>query len=132
MEKFININERQHEFEINTILQGQEVKGNFKAKYPSIADGLTIDLRMSRILEGGNADTLPKETVDLAYMLAFNETLLIEKPEWYKNEYFESKEIVQEVYMQIYRFVDNFRQRNKTIGNSTNSTRQENGTTLES
>ena len=131
MEKFKDINERLHEFEIEAVLQGKNVKGKFKCKYPSIANTISIEVRMSRILDKASVDTLPTATADLAYMLAYNDTLLIERPDWYNPKYFEDDTIIKDVYMEIYAFANSFRYGNEQEDNSGDSIEPDDGEPVE-
>lgn len=109
MEKLLFANERVKEFEIKGKIQGEDVKGKFKAKYPSVLDTLEIQKINSNLLKGANPNTLANITYDTAYMMAFLEVLLLEKPEWFDYSVIDNVDIIFDTYKEVYDFVESFR-----------------------
>lgn len=113
MNKFLLTSERQHEFEIEGNVQGEKVKGKFKCKFPSIMDTLEIEAKLSKLISNTDVNTFSNRAYDLAYMVAYNEVLLLEKPNWYDMEVLDDIEVIVKVHSAIYGFVDSFRNRNE-------------------
>ena len=113
MNKFLLTSERQHEFEIEGNVQGEKVKGKFMCKFPSIMDTLEIEAKLSKLISNTDVNTFSNRAYDLAYMMAYNEVLLLEKPNWYDMEVLDDIEVIVKVHSAIYGFVDSFRNGNE-------------------
>lgn len=112
MEKLLFANERVKEFEIQGEVQGQKVKGKFKAKYPSVLDTLQIQKENSNLIQDANPETLANLAYDMAYMMAYLNVLLIEKPEWFNYEIIDNIDVLINVYDEVNNFVSTFRSGN--------------------
>lgn len=113
MEKLLLANERKHTFTISGKVQGKDVTGEFECKYPSVIDELSIDSLASKLLEKSNPDTLRNDAFYNAHIIAYTNTLLTKRPDWYNLEVIDNIKIVEKVYKEVLKFVNTFRQRNE-------------------
>lgn len=132
MEKLLLASERTHEFELKTVVQGEEVKGKFKIKYPSVLDEIEIQKDYSNLLKGANPDTLMNAAFDLFYIVARNKVLLLEYPEWYNLEVLDNTDIIYDINEEIEKFIDNFRKGNGKAGDSKDSNESKDKTAVAS
>ncbi|NLY08539.1 MAG: hypothetical protein GXZ11_01350 [Tissierellia bacterium] len=132
MNKLLLTSERQYEFDIEGIVQGEDVKGKFKCKYPSVMDTLEIEAKLSKLISDTDVNTLSNRAYDLAYMMAYNEVLLIEKPDWYDMGILDDVDVIVKIHNAIYGIVDSFRNRNKEDKDTANSNRPESKGAMES
>lgn len=132
MEKLLLASERKHEFTIEGKVQGTDVKGQFKCKYPSVLDEIQIEVQSSNLIREANPSTLSNATYDVSYMIAYNNVLLEEKPQWYDLDILDNYQIIIEVYNEIKNFVDNFRKGNEQSTDSASSNESRDKGTVES
>lgn len=132
MEKLLLESARYHDFTIKGKVLGKEVEGTFKAKYPSVLDEIQIQVESSNLIKDANPETLSNATFDITYMIAYNNVLLKEKPEWYDLNVIDNYNVIIEVYNEISKFVDNFRNGNERNSDSTDSNETRNKEVVES
>lgn len=113
MEKFVSLEARKHKFEIETVINGEKIKGKFECHYPSIRDTLDIDIMTSQMLEGANPQTLPNRAIQTATMMAHFEVLLDKTPEWFDLNNVTDEELLLEVFTEMATFQQRFREGNE-------------------
>lgn len=132
MEKLLIANERVHEFKIEGIVQGQKVKGDFKAKYPSVLDNIKIQSIHSNLVKDANLETFADVAYDATYIMAYLDVTLTEKPEWFDFDVIDNFEIVYEVFEGVRKFADSFRSGTEEGADRTDSTDAKGKKTVES
>lgn len=132
MENFLIDETKQYEFEIEGIFDGIERKGKFKCKYPSITDEFKIQALVTNLLDGSNPAQVLDEVRKVAYMVATNEVLLLEKPDWYNPNTLGDFTIVRKVANEIFTFQNSFRKEDEQDRLSESSIKPENEEIVES
>ena len=96
--EFISLGARQKEIEIEARIQGQEVKGNFLVKFPSIMDRIEAETKASRILKEADVNTMLTETYLLTQAICYLEKVIIKKPDWYNLDYIDDPQVILDLY----------------------------------
>lgn len=115
-------------FEAEVSIEGETKKGTFTAKYMGVAARLRIGTLRAKLLEGAPAPSLDGLTDDIAYMIAYLTVACTKTPIWWDYEKLDNVEDLQKVYMEVYKFVNSFREGNGTstnVGNSENAVGEE-------
>lgn len=131
MQEFIDAELRKHKFTIKTKVFGKDVEGEFECKYPSVRDSLKIQTEASKYLEGADPQNTFDNTVVQALKIATNDRLLTKKPKWYDIDNLDNFAVVDEVYSEVDKFIESFRQKMYPGKDSGNSTETDNAETME-
>lgn len=114
--EFISLGARQKEIEIEARIQGQEVKGNFLVKFPSIMDRIEAETKASRILKEADVNTMLTETYLLTQAICYLEKVIIEKPDWYNLDYIDDPQVILDLYGKAKEFENSFRAKDESDG----------------
>lgn len=131
MQEYIDAELRKHKFTIKTKVFGKDVEGEFECKYPSVLDSLKIQTEASKYLEGADPQNTFDNTVVQALKIATNDRLLTKRPKWYNIENLDDFAVVDEVYKEVEKFIESFRQKMYEGEDSRNSTEADNAKAME-
>lgn len=109
MDDLQQLKAREHTFQVEGKVLGQDVKGDFTCHYPSIMDEIKISMKASQILEGADMSTLPGVVVDQAYNMASCDVLLTDYPDWFNLETLDNIEVLNKVVEEMANFASDFR-----------------------
>ncbi|MBU5669511.1 hypothetical protein KQI68_06620 [Peptoniphilus sp. MSJ-1] len=109
MQEYLDIDKRQHTFNIKTTVFGKEVEGEFTCKYPSVLDSVKIQVLASRYLEGADNENIFDRAVVQAFKLASLDVLLVKKPDWYDIDNLDRFETIDDIYREVDNFTATFR-----------------------
>lgn len=102
----------------STVSVGNEKKtGTFTAKYLGVAARLRIGTIRAKLLDGAPAQSIDTLTDDIAYMIAYLEVSLIKTPTWWDFDKLDNISDLQDMYKEVYKFVESFRVKNGTSSN---------------
>ena len=106
-----------HTFKLELSIPSGDFSGTFTMHRPTIAERIQIGTKEARELEGlANIDFF---TSNLAHMVAVFDVLLDDKPTWFVPRELHDVEVLQAVYAKYVDFLNEFLERPKPQGNST-------------
>lgn len=112
--EFVSLGARQKEIEIKAIIQGEEVKGNFLVKFPSIMDRIEAEAKAARILKQADVNVMLTETYWLTQAICYLEKVIIEKPDWYNLDYVDDPKVIFDLYDKVKEFENSFRPKDES------------------
>jgi hypothetical protein len=110
-------------------VNGFHKTGTFKAKYPSITDRIAIGSLRAKLLDGAPSRSVDNFTDNLSFIVAYLNVLLVKKPGWFDMSTMDDVSVVDELYTEVAKWVDNFRlstQRGEDVGHSDTATDETN------
>lgn len=119
MEQVTNADLRKHQFKRTiTVNGGYHKTGTFIARLPSVMDRVTIGVRRAQMLGGAPATTVnggassisavDPFTDDLAFMIAFLDTILEKRPKWFVWEALDDVQDVREMFTEVSTWANSF------------------------
>lgn len=124
MEKVTNADLRKHEFKRTITVNGYHKTGNFSAHLPSVMERVTIGVKRARMLGGAPTTTVDNGvssisavdpfTDDLAFMIAFLDTVLDKRPKWFIWENLSDVAEVREMFTEVSQWANTFLRRPET------------------
>ncbi|WP_311481315.1 hypothetical protein [uncultured Anaerococcus sp.] len=130
--EFISLGARQKEIEIEARIQGQEVKGNFLVKFPSIMDRIEAEAKASTILKQADVNTMLTETYLLTQAICYLDKVIIKKPDWYNLDYIDDPKVIFNLYGKVKDFENSFRPKNESDKHEGDSVKSVDEESLES
>ena len=112
MNEFVNLNSRTTDIEIKTKIQGEEVKGTFTVKFPSILDTIDIEVNLAKVLKDADLNTISKMGYTLAASVCYLDKLLVKSPDWFDMDKVDNPDLIYELYTKAKEFENSFRKQN--------------------
>lgn len=126
--EFVSLGARQKEIELEAIIQGKKVKGNFLVKFPSIMDRIEAEAKAATILKQADVNAMLTETYWLTQAICYLEKVIIQKPDWYNLDYIDDTKVIFDLFDKVKDFENSFRPKdegNERPGDSNESVDEE-------
>lgn len=99
-------------------VNGIKMEGTFVAKYMGISARLRLGTIRAKLLDGAPSESLDTLTDDIAYMIAYLTVALTKTPDWWNYDELDDVDELKSLYLEVYEFVNSFRQENAKSANA--------------
>lgn len=128
----IDSDSKTYTFTQTITVSGRKQTGTFVAKYMGITARLRLGTIRAKLLDGAPTQSVDALTDDIAYMIAYLNVALIKYPNWWNYDNLDSVEELRDMYLEVYRFMQKFREQNAESSNVGSGTAANSTSNMES
>jgi len=108
MDKIANAGSRRKTVTKTFSVNGVKKTGDFTIKFPSIMERVGIGVKRAKILDGAQSQSMDKFSDDLAFMVAYLDTVLEERPKWFNFEQLDTVAELNNLFWEASSFINSF------------------------
>lgn len=108
MDKIANAGSRRKTVTKTFSVNGVKKTGNFTFKIPSIMERVGIGVKRAKMLDGAQSQSMDKFSDDLAFMVAYLDTVLEERPKWFNFEQLDTVAELNNLFWEASSFINSF------------------------